>query len=136
MRPISHPILRLSALLLALAGFAHSARAADLNTSTLAELEAVQGIGPGLSQRILQAREARAFSDWDDLLQRVPGLGAVAAVRLSSQGWTLAGAAYAATDSQAFASQPKKRHTSSRLDQASASPRLIKARVNGASNSR
>lgn len=110
--------------------------AGDLNAASQSQLERITGIGPGLSERLVRERHDALFRDWEDLQRRVPGLGPVVAARLSVAGWTVAGAAYAATDSQLLAAQPKKRATSSRRDQASDSPSLINARVKGDSNSR
>jgi competence protein ComEA len=71
----------------------------DINRASQAELETLRGVGPQLSTRILTAREARPFSDWDDLRRRVTGLGPAQSARLSREGLTVAGAAFAATDS-------------------------------------
>ncbi|MFM7849618.1 MAG: ComEA family DNA-binding protein [Rubrivivax sp.] len=71
----------------------------DINGASQAELERLRGVGPQLSGRILAARAQRPFSDWEDLRGRVAGLGTAQATRLSVQGLTVAGAAYAATDS-------------------------------------
>ena len=73
--------------------------ALDINRASQAELETLRGVGPQLSTRILAAREARPFSDWEDLRRRVTGLGPVQSARLSREGLTVAGAAFAATDS-------------------------------------
>jgi len=108
----------------------------DINKATQAELETVKGIGPSLSARILQAREQATFASWDDLRQRVRGIGTAKAANLSAQGLTVSGAAYAATDSDLAAPQPKKRETSSARASVSDSPRSINSQVNGASNSR
>ena len=71
----------------------------DINRASQAELERLRGVGPQLSARILDARASQSFSDWDDFLKRVPGLGPLQSVRLSQQGLTVAGASFAATDS-------------------------------------
>ncbi len=71
----------------------------DINRASQAELETLRGVGPQLSTRILTARETRPFSDWDDLRRRVTGLGPAQSARLSREGLTVAGAAFAATDS-------------------------------------
>ncbi|MFM8768053.1 MAG: ComEA family DNA-binding protein [Rubrivivax sp.] len=71
----------------------------DINRASQAELERLRGVGPQLSGRILTAREARLFSDWEDLHRRVAGLGPAQSARLSREGLTVAGAAFAATDS-------------------------------------
>ena len=46
----------------------------DLNRATLPELQRLPGIGPKLSQRILDARAKKPFRSVDDL-RRVPGIG-------------------------------------------------------------
>jgi competence protein ComEA len=71
----------------------------DINRASQAELETLPGVGPQLSTRILHAREAQPFKDWEDLRRRVKGLGTAKSVRLSREGLTVAGAAFAATDS-------------------------------------
>jgi competence protein ComEA len=71
-----------------------NALAADANSASQAELESVKGIGPGLSSKIIKAREAGAFKGWDDLVERVGGVGPGNAARFSQAGLTVAGAAY------------------------------------------
>jgi competence protein ComEA len=56
----------------ALAFAAHAA--VDANKASQAELETFKGIGPGLSGKILDARKAGAFNDWNDLFERVGGV--------------------------------------------------------------
>lgn len=68
--------------------------AADANQASRAELESVKGIGPGLSAKILKARETGAFKNWDDLVDRVGGIGPGNASRFSQAGLTVGGAAY------------------------------------------
>ena len=68
--------------------------AADANKASQAELESVKGIGPGLSGKILKAREAGAFKNWGDLVDRVGGIGTGNAARFSQAGLTVAGTAY------------------------------------------
>lgn len=71
--------------------------ATDVNKASQAELESVKGIGPGLSTKILAARQSGPFADWSDLQTRVKGVGAGNAVRFSADGLTVNGSAYAAT---------------------------------------
>lgn len=81
-----------------LAAFALNALAAvDANQASRAELETVKGIGPGLSAKILDARQGGNFKSWDDLVERVGGIGAGNAARLSQAGLTVGGSAYNAT---------------------------------------
>ena len=80
-----------------LAAFAFAAQAAvDANKASQAELETVKGIGPGLSGKILDARKAGAFKDWNDLVERVGGVGPGNAARFSQAGLTVNNAAYSA----------------------------------------
>lgn len=90
---------------LALAG-APLAQAADANAAGAAELESVKGIGPALSGKILAARQQGAFKSWADLLERVSGLGPGNAARLSQNGLTVAGAAYAPAAADKPAKEP------------------------------
>ncbi len=68
--------------------------AADANQASRAELETVKGIGPGLSGKIIKARETGQFKNWGDLVDRVGGIGAGNAAKLSQGGLTVAGSAY------------------------------------------
>jgi competence protein ComEA len=92
MKPIILSLLLMAASLPALAQL-------DINRASQAELERLAGVGPQLSARILHAREAQPFKDWEDLRRRVKGLGTAKSARLSMEGLTVAGAAFAATDS-------------------------------------
>ena len=83
-----------------LAVFALNAFAAvDVNQASRADLETVKGIGPGLSAKIIEARKAGTFKGWGDLVERVSGIGAGNASRLSQAGLTVAGTAYDASAS-------------------------------------
>ncbi|MDH4390111.1 MAG: helix-hairpin-helix domain-containing protein [Aquabacterium sp.] len=85
-------ITALFATLALLAG--QVASAADVNRASAAELEAVKGIGPALSGKILSARQQGQFKSWDDLVDRVSGMGPGNAARLSQNGLTVAGTGY------------------------------------------
>ena len=82
-------ILALVAMLHALA-----CSAADVNRASAAELDAIKGIGPSLSDRILDERRNGDFKDWSDLMSRVKGIGQRSAARFSGQGLTVGEAAY------------------------------------------
>jgi competence protein ComEA len=51
------------------------------------------GIGP-LAGKILDERKKSSFKDWDDLVERVKGIGEANAAKLSAGGLTVGGAAY------------------------------------------
>ena len=88
--------------LAALAAFlAFSSLAADVNTASRADLEAVTGLGPGLAGRIIDARRDGTFKDWRDFVARVPGVGARSAARLSAHGLTVNGVGYAGASASA-----------------------------------
>lgn len=77
------------------AAFALNAFAAvDANQASRADLETVKGIGPGLSGKIVEARKTGSFKDWNDLVDRVGGIGPGNATKLSQGGLTVAGSAY------------------------------------------
>ena len=46
----------------------------DVNTASASELQKLPGIGPKLSQRIVETREKSLFQTVDEL-RRVPGIG-------------------------------------------------------------
>lgn len=83
-------------LLLAACAFAAHAASVDVNKASQAELESIQGIGPGMSTKILDERKKGAFKDWNDMVDRVKGVGTGNAAKLSTQGLTVNGAAYKA----------------------------------------
>ncbi|HKX44163.1 MAG TPA: DUF655 domain-containing protein, partial [Burkholderiaceae bacterium] len=86
-------IKKLLAALLAL--FAAAAFAAvDANTATQAELEAIKGIGPAISGKIIEERQKAPFKDWQDMATRVKGVGVRNSAKFSSGGLTVNGAAY------------------------------------------
>jgi competence protein ComEA len=68
--------------------------AVDVNRASQADLETVKGIGPGLSAKILKAREAGAFKDWADMVGRVGGIGAGNAAKFSQAGLTVGGSPF------------------------------------------
>ena len=104
-------------LALLLAVFALNAFAAiDANQASQAELETVKGIGPGLSAKILKARQASSFKNWDDLVDRVGGVGPGNAARFSQAGLTVSGSAY--SGAAAKATNPAKAAKAAKTDNA------------------
>ena len=69
--------------------------AVDVNKATQAELEAVKGIGPVISSKILDERKKAPFKDWEDMVVRVKGVGEGNAAKFSAEGLTVNGAAFA-----------------------------------------
>jgi competence protein ComEA len=65
--------------------------AVEVNKADQASLEAVRGIGPALSGKLLAERQKSSFKGWADLIERVPGVGAGSAARLSAAGLTVDG---------------------------------------------
>ncbi|MFM8898565.1 MAG: ComEA family DNA-binding protein [Burkholderiales bacterium] len=92
---------------LTLALFSVSALAAtDINKASQAELEEVKGIGPAMSTRILDERKKSTFKNWDDVVERVKGIGPGNAAKFSSNGLTVNGEVF-----KASAAAPKAEKT-------------------------
>lgn len=72
------------ALVLALVWEAVASAAADMNNATAAQLDSVKGIGPSLSDKILDERKKSTFKDWADFISRVKGMGDKNAAKFSS----------------------------------------------------
>ena len=68
--------------------------AVDVNKATPAELDSIKGIGPAISGRILDERKKGNFKSWEDLIERVKGLGVGNAAKFSAEGLTVGGAGY------------------------------------------
>jgi competence protein ComEA len=69
--------------------------AVDVNKATAAELDAIKGIGPAISAKILAEKKTGGnFKDWDDLVKRVNGVGENNAVKFSAEGLTVGGASF------------------------------------------
>ena len=85
-----------------LALFAAAAFAAvDANKATQAELEAVKGIGPAISAKIIEERKKGDFKDWQDMVTRVKGVGEKNAAKFSTEGLTVNGSAFAGAPAKA-----------------------------------
>jgi competence protein ComEA len=68
--------------------------AVDVNKASQADLETLRGVGPALSGKIMDARKSGDFKSWQDLVDRVSGIGPASANRLSQSGLTVAGTSY------------------------------------------
>lgn len=66
----------------------------DVNQASLADLEAVKGIGPAIAERIIEERWKSSFRNWRDLIDRVRGIGPDSAARYSDEGLTVNGWRY------------------------------------------
>lgn len=97
-------ILAILALLYAAASFA----AVDVNKATATELDAVKGIGPAMSKRILDERKKGDFKSWDDFISRVKGVGDKTAAKYSGEGLTVNGTAFKAAETKKDAKAEKK----------------------------
>jgi len=69
-----------------------TAAAVDVNAASVDELQSIRGIGPALSQRIVEERRRGPFKSLDDLQARVKGVGAASARRFAAAGLVVAGA--------------------------------------------
>ena len=63
----------------------------DLNQATRAEIESVRAVGVELTERLLQARSASPFHDWQDLRRRVKGVGRKALEGFAEAGFQIKG---------------------------------------------
>ena len=73
---------------------AMAAAALEINSASLAQLEALSGVGTALAARIVEERAQRSFSGWADAQRRVKGLGPKVAAQLSEQGLMVNGELY------------------------------------------
>ena len=64
----------------------------DINKADQAALDGIKGIGPKMSQKILDERvKGGNFKDWNDVQSRVKGIKEKSAIRLSTAGLTVNG---------------------------------------------
>ena len=68
--------------------------AVDVNQATPAQLDAIKGIGPTISGKIINERKKGNFKSWDDFIARVKGIGEGNAAKFSAEGLTVGGAGY------------------------------------------
>jgi competence protein ComEA len=87
----------------------------DVNRLEAGRLQAVKGIGPKLSQRIVEERQRSPFRDWDDFIDRMPGVGERTAQKFSAQGLTVNG--------QSFGPAPANARTPTRSSVTAYAPR-------------
>ncbi len=88
--------------------FAGNAFAAvDVNKASAAELDGIKGIGPAMSEKIINERKTSEFKDWNDFIDRVGGVGEKTAARFSAEGLTVNGKRFSAA-AQAKADKKKK----------------------------
>ena len=81
--------------------------AVDVNKATQAELEAVKGIGPAIAGKILDERKKASFKDWNDMVERVKGVGEGNAAKFSAEGLTVNGATFAGAPAKPVAKDVK-----------------------------
>jgi competence protein ComEA len=98
-------ILVLLAMLYAAASFA----AVDVNKATATELDALKGIGPVMSKRIIDERKKGDFKSWADFIARVKGIGEGSASKLSSEGLTVKGEEFKASKAEKKAVADEKK---------------------------
>lgn len=68
--------------------------AVDVNKADAAQLDTIKGIGPAIAAKIAEERKKAPFKDWDDLVNRVSGIGDKTAAKLSEGGLTVNGATF------------------------------------------
>jgi competence protein ComEA len=113
----------ITTLVLAFASAAAFA-AVDANKASIAELEAIKGIGTNMAARIVEARQTTPFTNWGDLTVRVKGVGPGNAAKFSAEGLTVGGAAFNPADVPAKA--PGKRAAKAEAKKAGKAPDATK----------
>ena len=93
---------------LAMLAAATAFAAVEANKATSAELDGLKGVGPAMSQRIVDARKQGEFKSWDDFMARVKGVKEKTAEKLSTEGLTINGQAYKSAAAPAQAAKPAK----------------------------
>jgi len=93
---------------LAMCFAAVSFAAVDANKGSAADLDGLKGVGPSLSQRILDARKQGEFKDWPDFMQRVKGVKEKSAAKLSAEGLTVNGQSFSGAAAPAKTSKAAK----------------------------
>ena len=80
---------------------------ADVNKADQAALDGIKGIGPAMSEKIINERKASEFKDWNDFIGRVGGVGEKTAAKFSAEGLTVNGKRFSAA-AQAKADKKKE----------------------------
>jgi competence protein ComEA len=84
------------------------ALAADANSASKAELEAIKGIGPAIADRIIEERKSGGnFKDMKDLEVRVKGVGEENVKKMAAAGLTVGGGKAAAPKAETKADAKK-----------------------------
>lgn len=79
---------------LAMLAAATAFAAVEANKASPAELDGLKGVGPSMSQKIVDARKQGEFKSWDDFMARVKGVKEKTAEKLSAEGLTVNGKPY------------------------------------------
>ncbi|TXH50778.1 MAG: helix-hairpin-helix domain-containing protein [Cellvibrionales bacterium] len=97
---------------------AASMAAVDVNKASAAELDAVKGIGPGTSMRIIEARKSGEFKNWQDLIDRVKGVGNKSAKRFAENGLTVGGVGVEGVPEKAAKPEKKAKDSKAKVEKA------------------
>jgi competence protein ComEA len=99
---------------------AASMAAVDVNKANAAELDAIKGIGPGTSAQIIEARKSGEFKNWQDLIDRVKGVGNKSAKRFAENGLTVGGVGADGVPEKAAKPEKKAKDSKAKVDKAAA----------------
>ncbi|MDM0113549.1 DUF655 domain-containing protein [Variovorax sp. J22R133] len=92
---------------LAMMSAAVSFAAVEVNKASAADFDGLKGVGPAMSQRILDARKQGEFKSWEDLMARVKGVKTKKAEKLSGEGLTVNGEPFKTATSPQLAAAAK-----------------------------
>ena len=116
-----------------LALFAAAAFAAvDANKATQAELEAIKGVGPAIATKIIDERKKGTFKDWNDMVERVKGVGDGNAAKFSAEGLTVNGAGFKGAAPAAAMKKDDKPAMAAKADDKKAAPAAAAAPASAA----
>jgi len=116
---IAQPLVAALVALLSTAAFA----AVDVNKASIAELEAVKGIGPAMAGRIVDARKSGSFKDWSDLQTRVKGVRNGNAAKFSADGLTVNGSAFKPAPADAATTRSVRAPKAAKHEKADGAPK-------------